>query len=105
MAFIITFNVEYRRAATFASSVKALGDWVPLTPTSFLVETTVPLKSIMETLQPILGPKDDLWVMGAVAPWAAHSEPIAEDHVETWLGEPFGDWVPRDWDEETQSRP
>ncbi len=105
MAFIITFNVESSRTATFVNSVKALGDWVPLTPTSFLVKPTVPLKGIMEALQPMLGPKDDLWVIGAMAPWTAYGDPIAEDHVETELGEPFGDWIPRDWEEETQSRP
>jgi hypothetical protein len=103
MAYVVSFCVEPPRDVELVQAIKALGEWGRLTPTSFILECENDPGVIMEQLQPMLGPKDDLWMISASGPWAAYGDPIVEELM-TWVG-PEASWVPRDWDEKTASRP
>jgi hypothetical protein len=104
MAYIVTFSVEPPREAGLIEAIKALGDWADLTPTTYLLQCEVEPGSLMEALQPMLGPKDSLWVFPACGPWAGYGDVLVDELVVAWVG-PDALWVPRDWDEATQSRP
>lgn len=104
MSVIVTFETDEQRAIALVGHIKSLGEWGALTPSSYLVETTASPGLVMEQLQPLLGPQDELWVFSVTAPWAGYGSVEVEDLAVGQLG-PFTDWVPRDWDEESQSRP
>lgn len=104
MSLIVTFRADERRAVGLIDDIKSLGEWGVLTPTSYLVGTISSPGEVMEKLQPLLGPDDDLWVFTVSAPWAGYGNAEVEDVAVGQLGE-FEDWVPRDWDEVRQSRP
>jgi hypothetical protein len=104
MPLVITFQVEQVRCAALIEAVKSFGDWSELTPSSYLSTTDISPGAVMEKLQPLLGPADNLWVVSASGPWAAYSDPVAEDHAVVLLGQD-DKWIPRDWDEISQSRP
>ncbi len=104
MAYIVTFSVEPPRVAGLLEAIKALGEWGELTPTTYILQSDVDPGSIMEMLQPRLGPKDDLWVFRAGGPWAGYGDVLVEELATAWVS-PEALWVPRDWDDATQSRP
>lgn len=104
MAHVFIFSVEPSRELGLVEAIKALGEWGILTPTSYLVEGEFDPGKVMECLQPMLGPMDALWVIKAGAPWAGHGDPIVGDLAVACLGHDQA-WIPRDWDEATQSRP
>lgn len=93
--FFIIFEVEERYATVFSASVKSLGDWAILTPTTIMVRTKKSSESVMEQLQPLIGPGDSLWLITPSAPWSGYGDPIACDHVEAALGPESGNWVPK----------
>jgi hypothetical protein len=103
MSLIVTFKTDVQRAVALIDYIKSLGEWGVLTPTSYLVGTTASPGRVMEKLQPLLGPDDDLWVFSVRSPWAGYGNVEAEDVAVGQLGK-FADWVPRDWDEARQSR-
>lgn len=104
MPFIITFEIEEIRRVSLVSALKGLGDWSAMTSSSYLVATDAGAGGIMETLQPLLGPADSLWVISAAGPWAGYGNPEADDHAVSVLGRDDA-WTPKDWDEATKSRP
>lgn len=99
MNYLITFNIADAGARDAVSgAIRQLGEWGELTPQSFLVESGEAVRPIMERLQRLLGLGDAIWVLTVSAPWAAHGDPVVEDHAVGLLGE-FEDWVPADWDD------
>ncbi len=104
MAYIVLLSVEPPRKAGLIEAIKALGDWGELTPTSYLVHGGADPGSIMEMLQPMLGPRDALWVFPASGPWAGYGDVLVDELVAAWVS-PEASWVPYDWDEAKQSRP
>ena len=104
MAYILSFSVEPLRGAVLVEHIKALGEWAELTPSTYVLRCEVKPGSIMETLQPMLGPKDCLWVFQVRGPWAGYGDPLVEESVGAWVSSEAS-WVPRDWDETTQGRP
>lgn len=103
MAYIVAFAVEPSREAGLIEAIKALGEWGVLLPTALILQCEADAGAIMETLQPMLGPKDDLWVFRACGPWAGYGDVLVDELAAAWVG-PEASWVPRDWDEATQSR-
>lgn len=104
MSLIVTFKTDEQRAIGLIAGIKSLGEWGVLTPSSYLVGTSASPGHVMEILQPLLGPDDDLWAFSVSAPWAGYGNVEVEDVAVSQLG-PFSDWVDRDWDEASQSRP
>jgi len=104
MPLVVTFEVDQARSASLIDAVKSLGDWSALTSSSYLLATNVGAGGVIERLQPLLGPADSLWVISASGPWAGYGSPEVEDHTVTLLGRE-DDWVPKDWDNVTKSRP
>ena len=103
MAYIVLFSVEPPRATGLIETIKAFGEWGELTPTAYLLQCEADPGSIMETLQPMLGPKDELWVFRASGPWAGYGDVLAEELAVARVS-PEASWVPRDWNAATQSR-
>lgn len=105
MSFVVAFSVdEHDRRASVVERVKALGDWAILTLNTHYFAGEVKPGEALETIQPMLGPQDALWVFAVYNPWAGHGDPLADDDVAGTLG-PGEDWIPRDWDDATESRP
>lgn len=104
MSLVVTFAVEQARNAALIDVVKSLGDWCALTSSSYLIATNIGAGGVMEKLQPLLGPTDSVWVVSASGPWAGYGASEVEDSAVALLGEE-DDWIPRDWDEATKSRP
>lgn len=82
---VVTFEVDRSRSASLIDGVKSIGDWSALTSSSYLITTSIGAGSVMERLQPLLGPADSLWVIPASGPWAAcgtlrrpASQPVAD---------------------------
>ena len=104
MAYIITFETEDPTVATsLREAVEALGEWIVLTSQSYLLDTSSGIRSMMETLQPILGPADGLWVFTAAGPWSGYGDPITDDYLHGQLG-PSEDYIPKDWDAASRRR-
>ena len=103
MAYIVLVSVEPPREAGLIEAIKAFGEWGELTPTTYILQCKVDPGSIMETLQPMLGPADSLWVFRASGPWAGYGDVLVDELVEAWVS-PEASWAPHDWDEATQSR-
>ena len=104
MRLLVTFSTDAGRCDAVIGAIKSLGEWSLLTPSSYLLETNIGPGRILETLQPLLGPNDGLWVFSLAAPWAGYGAPEVEDHAVAMLGL-FDDWAPTDWNDITQSRP
>ena len=97
MAYLVTFETDAARQESLVTAIKAFGDWGVVTRASYLLISEHPLRTIIETLQPMLGPKDSLAaVLTISAPWAAYCDPIVEDMIEGLLGK-CEDHVPKDW--------
>ena len=95
MTYLITFGVEPSRNATLAAAIKAMGEWGEFAPNSYLLASERTVRAIIETLQPLLGPKDSLAVLTASAPWAASCNPNAETIALSLLGE-NEPWIHKD---------
>ncbi len=96
MSYIITFDIEPDRRLGLVDAIKATGEWGEVTPTSYLVASQQTVRSIIETLQPMLGPQDSLAVMTVSAPWAAYCDPNVETLAVSLLGKDET-WIPKDW--------
>ena len=96
MSYIITFDVEAERRTGLVQAIKTTGDWGEVTPTSYLVASPQTVRSIIETLQPMLGPQDSLAVVTVSAPWAAYCDSNAETLAVSLLGKDET-WIPKDW--------
>ena len=66
MSLIVTFKTDEQRAVALINYIKSLGEWGVLTPTSYLVGSTASPGQVMEELQPLVGPDDDLWFSQSV---------------------------------------
>ena len=105
MPFIVTFSVEEpSRRSEVVGGIKALGDWAELNAHAYYFVGDAKAGETMESLQPMLGPNDNLWVFTVCNPWAGYGNVLADGDVAATLG-PDEDWIPRDWDEVTRSRP
>jgi hypothetical protein len=99
MTYIVIFETDNLTVDTNVSTaIKDLGEWVALTSQSYLLDTTRAVRAIMETLQPMLGPMDSLWVFTPISPWSGYGDPIVDDHAHGHLGK-AEDYVLKDWDE------
>src|SRR5688500_15005497 len=104
MAYIVIFECESPTVeASVTAAVKRMGEWAALSSQAYLVAALRNVRSMMETLQPLLGPNDTLWVFTPKGPWSGHGNPIVDDHLHHHLGE-AEDYVPKDWDEASGSR-
>ena len=104
MNLVIVFECDQdARQKSIESAIKSVGDWGKLTSNAILIETNQEIAYLMEQLQPMLGPKDRLWIFEAGAKWSSCGDPIVEDHASALLG-PEVDYIPRDWDEEAGER-
>ena len=102
--FLIIFDVQEQFAAAFITSVKSLGNWAMLTPTTMMINTKKSSEGVMEQLQPLIGPSDSLWLITPSIPWSAFGDPIVIDHVEAALGPENGNWAPKDWNAQLDRR-
>ncbi|MEM7690297.1 MAG: hypothetical protein AAF291_14865 [Pseudomonadota bacterium] len=99
MKLVIIFECDQSaRYEGVEAAIKALGDWGKLTSNAILIETKQEIADLMDQLQPILGPKDHLWIFEAGAKWSSYGDPIVEDHATALLGSEVA-YIPRDWDE------
>ncbi len=104
MNIIIVFECEEEaRRKKIEAAIKLHGDWGLMTSDAILLETAHDIRILMEELQPLLGPKDNLWMFQAKAPWSSHGICIVEDHAAALMG-PAVDFIPKDWDEEAGYR-
>jgi hypothetical protein len=99
MTYIVIFETDNPTVdANVSTAIKGFGEWAALTPQSYLLDTTRAVRAIMETLQPMLGPMDSLWVFTPSSPWSGYGDPTVDDHAHGYLGK-AEDYVPKDWDE------
>ncbi len=98
------YDVEERFLAEFSDNLKNLGSWAMLTPTAMMIRTKETPEDIMEKLQPLIGPKDSLWLVTPSSPWTGYGDPIVDDFIHAELGPDKGDWVPKDWNDELKRR-
>jgi len=95
MTCIVTFETnDPIVGANITGAIKSFGDWAILTSQSWLLDTTAEIRTIMETVQPLLGPGDGLWIFTGSSPWCGEGDPIVEDHAQGYFGE-AEDYVPR----------
>ncbi len=96
MAYIVIFEAsEAKVGATVSTAIKGMGDWAELTAKSYLLDTSQSVRTVMETLQPLIGPSDSIWVFTPSSPWSCYGDPVVDDHAHALLGQ-AEDYVPRD---------
>ena len=99
MAYVVIFEAsEANVGANVSAAIKGIGEWAELTPKSYLLDTAQSVESVMESLHPLLGPSDSIWVFTASSPWSGYGDPIVDDYAHTVLGQ-AEDYVPRDWND------
>lgn len=103
MKHLITFTATAIKYPDILEQIKKLGYWGEVTPSSFFVVSQENAGVITERLQLLLGPQDAVAVFSVSQPWASHCDIIVEDLLLSKIGQDE-DWIPHDWDEETQSR-
>jgi hypothetical protein len=65
MTYLITFGAEPGKNAALAAAIKEMGEWGEFAPNSYLLASERTVRTIIETLQPLLGPEDSLAVLTA----------------------------------------
>lgn len=105
MNYLITFGTNPTRNEQLHKSIRELGEFGLVTPTSYVVQSDLTAASIIELLQKDLGPSDDIGVFAVCQPWASYCDVIVEDFLVGALGD-FEDWTPRDFEsEESNDKP
>ena len=104
MTYIVIFETDSPTVdANVSTAIKGFGEWAALTSQSYLLDTTQAVRAIMETLQPMLGPLDSLWVFTSTLPWSGYGDPLVDDHARRYLGK-AEEYVPKDWDDAVSHR-
>jgi hypothetical protein len=104
MPYIVIFESDDPIVrAKVTSALKGMGEWTELSSQSYLVDAAHSVSDLMETLQPMIGPADSLWVFTPKAPWSGYGDPIVDDHLHGHLGD-ADDYIPKDRNEATRSR-
>lgn len=102
--YLVIFEVEQRFASTVVANIKNLGNWAQMTSSAFMLATNHTPGDVMERLQPLIGPRDSLWLVSPITPWTGYGDPTVEDYLTATLGEEMGDWMPKDWDDAVGTR-
>lgn len=97
--FFVIYDVEERFQSKFSKTLKSLGAWAILTPSAMMVKTEKSPEAVMEQLQPLIGPRDSLWLVTPSRPWSGYGDPTVDDCLQVALGPDNGNWVPKDWNE------
>lgn len=96
---LITLSTNPTRSERLHESIRGLGEYGLVTPTSYVVQSDLTAASIIELLQKGLGPSDDIGVFAVGQPWATFCDLIVENFLVGAHGE-FEDWTPRDYESE-----